>query len=80
MRFGEELSEDEMNALLEEQGKLQDAIDSCGGWELDRKLDIAADALRLPPGMLKSPIYLVEKKTSRAVSLTLVRTGYASAG
>ena len=49
MRFGEELSEDEMNALLEEQGKLQDAIDSYGGWELDRKLDIAADALRLPP-------------------------------
>ena len=49
MRFGEELSEDEINALLEEQGKLQDAIDSCGGWELDRKLDIAADALRLPP-------------------------------
>ena len=49
MRFGEELNEDEMNALLEEQGKLQDAIDSCGGWELDRKLDIAADALRLPP-------------------------------
>ena len=49
MRFGEELSEDEMNTLLEEQGKLQDAIDSCGGWELDRKLDIAADALRLPP-------------------------------
>ena len=49
MRFSEEVSEDEMNALLEEQGKLQDAIDSCGGWELDRKLDIAADALRLPP-------------------------------
>ena len=49
MRFGEELNDDEMNALLEEQGKLQDAIDSCGGWELDRKLDIAADALRLPP-------------------------------
>ena len=49
MRFGEELNDDEMNALLEEQGKLQDSIDSCGGWELDRKLDIAADALRLPP-------------------------------
>ena len=49
MRFCEELNDDEMNALLEEQGKLQDAIDSCGGWELDRKLDIAADALRLPP-------------------------------
>ena len=49
MSFGEELNDDEMNALLKEQGKLQDAIDSCGGWELDRKLDIAADALRLPP-------------------------------
>ena len=48
MSFGEELNDDEMNALLEEQGKLQDSIDSCGGWELDRKLDIAADALRLP--------------------------------
>ncbi len=49
MRFGESLTDGEMNALLEEQGKLQDAIDACGGWELDRKLDIAADALRLPP-------------------------------
>jgi ATP-binding cassette ChvD family protein len=38
-----------MNALLEEQGKLQDSIDSVGAWELDRKLEIAADALRLPP-------------------------------
>ena len=49
MRFGETITDDEMNALLEEQGKLQDKIDACGGWELDRKLDIAADALRLPP-------------------------------
>ena len=38
-----------MNKLLEEQAKLQDAIDSVGGWELERKLEIAADALRLPP-------------------------------
>ena len=38
-----------MNALLEEQAKLQDAIDASGGWELERKLEIAADALRLPP-------------------------------
>mgnify|MGYP001823527477 FL=1 len=37
-----------MNALLEEQGRLQDAIDAAGAWELERKLDIAADALRLP--------------------------------
>jgi len=49
MQFAEPMSDDEMNALLEEQGKLQDAIDSAGAWELDRKLEIAADALRLPP-------------------------------
>ena len=49
MRFAEPMDDDEMNALLEEQGKLQDSIDTAGGWELDRKLDVAADALRLPP-------------------------------
>lgn len=49
MRFAEPMSDDEMNALLEEQGKLQDAIDAAGAWELERKLEIAADALRLPP-------------------------------
>jgi energy-dependent translational throttle protein EttA len=48
-RFAEPLEDDEMNRLLEEQGKLQDAIDAAGGWEIERKLDIAADALRLPP-------------------------------
>ena len=49
MAFAEPMSDDEMNALLEEQGKLQDAIDTAGAWELDRKLEISADALRLPP-------------------------------
>ncbi len=49
MKFGEPLSDDEMNALLEEQANLQDKIDSAGLWELDRKLEVAADALRLPP-------------------------------
>ncbi|MEJ2179009.1 MAG: energy-dependent translational throttle protein EttA [Gammaproteobacteria bacterium] len=49
MKFAEPMSDDEMNALLEEQGKLQDAIDAANGWELERTLDIAADALRLPP-------------------------------
>ena len=44
-----ELDSDEMNKLLEEQATLQDAIDAVGGWELERKLEIAADALRLPP-------------------------------
>jgi ATP-binding cassette ChvD family protein len=48
-QFAEPMSDDEMSTLLEEQGKLQDAIDTAGAWELDRKLEIAADALRLPP-------------------------------
>src|SRR6187397_1455339 len=48
-RFAEPMDDDEMNKLLEEQAKLQDAIDAVGGWELERKLEIAADALRLPP-------------------------------
>ena len=48
-KFAEPMSDDEMNALLEEQGKLQDSIDAAGAWELERKLEIAADALRLPP-------------------------------
>ena len=48
-RFAEPMEDDEMTALLEEQGRLQDEIDAVGGWEIERKLDIAADALRLPP-------------------------------
>ncbi|MBT6959596.1 MAG: energy-dependent translational throttle protein EttA [Rhodospirillaceae bacterium] len=48
-RFGEELTDDEMNALIEEQGELQTKIDAIGAWEIERKLEIAADALRLPP-------------------------------
>ncbi len=48
-RFAEPMDDEEMTKLLEEQGKLQDQIDSAGGWELERKLDVAADALRLPP-------------------------------
>jgi ATP-binding cassette ChvD family protein len=49
MKFAEPMSDDEMNDLLEEQGKLQDAIDAANGWELERTLEIASDALRLPP-------------------------------
>jgi energy-dependent translational throttle protein EttA len=48
-QFAEPMSDDQMNALLARQGQLQDAIDAAGGWELERKLEIAADALRLPP-------------------------------
>ncbi len=48
-KFAEPMDDDSMNALLAEQGELQDAIDAAGGWDYERKLDIAADALRLPP-------------------------------
>ncbi|MGW8183177.1 MAG: ATP-binding cassette domain-containing protein, partial [Burkholderiales bacterium] len=48
-RFAEPLEDEEMNKLLEEQGELQGKIDASNGWELDRKLEVAADALRLPP-------------------------------
>jgi ATP-binding cassette ChvD family protein len=47
-KFAEPMDDEQMNKLLEEQAKLQDAIDAVGGWELERKLEIAADALRLP--------------------------------
>jgi len=49
-RFAEPLDDDAMEALLAEQGQLQDRIDAAGAWELDRTLEIAMDALRLPPG------------------------------
>ena len=48
-RFAEELSPEEMDKLLAEQARVQDAIDACNAWELDRTLEIAMDALRLPP-------------------------------
>ena len=47
-RFAEELTEAEMNKLIDEQGKLQDKIDAVNGWDLDRTIEIAMDALRLP--------------------------------
>jgi ATP-binding cassette ChvD family protein len=49
-KFAEELDEDEMNELIAEQGELQEKIDHVNGWELDRTIEIAMDALRCPPG------------------------------
>ena len=48
-RFAEPLNEEEMNELLEKQGTLQNEIDAVDGWQIERTLEIAADALRLPP-------------------------------
>jgi energy-dependent translational throttle protein EttA len=49
-RFAEDLSPEEMEALIAEQGDLQEKIDQAGAWELDRTVEIAMDALRCPPG------------------------------
>jgi ATP-binding cassette ChvD family protein len=50
LAFAEVTSDEQMNALIEEQAKLQDRIDAAGAWELDRRIEIAMDALRLPAG------------------------------
>ncbi|MCC6743713.1 MAG: energy-dependent translational throttle protein EttA, partial [Acidobacteria bacterium] len=49
-RLGEPMDADEMTAVLDEQASVQDAIEAADGWDLDRRLEIAMDALRLPPG------------------------------
>ena len=49
-RFAEPMEDEEMTRLLEKQGNLQERIDALGLWELDHKIDLAMDALRLPPG------------------------------
>lgn len=48
-QFAEPMDDEAMNALLAEQAELQDKIDAAGGWEIDHTLEVAADALRLPP-------------------------------
>jgi len=49
-KFAEPMEDDEMNALIERQGELQEKIDAVDGWELERTVEIAMDALRCPPG------------------------------
>jgi ATP-binding cassette ChvD family protein len=49
-RFAEPMDEDEMQRLLDRQARVQDRIDAAGAWEIDHKVDMAMDALRLPPG------------------------------
>ena len=49
MKLGEDLSPEEMDKVLEEQGRLQDRIDAVNAWDIDSQLDLAMDALRCPP-------------------------------
>jgi len=67
MKFAEEMSEDEMNALLAEQAELQERIDAANGWDLDRTIDIALDALRCPPA--ESPVTNLSGGERRRVAL-----------
>jgi len=49
-KFAEPMGDDEMNALMEKQGRVQERIDHAGAWDLDNRIDVAMDALRCPPG------------------------------
>ena len=49
-KFSEPMSDDEMNKLIERQGKVQEKLDALDAWDLDSRLDMAMDALRCPPG------------------------------
>ena len=65
--FGEEMSDDKMNELLAEQAELQEKIDAEDGWELDRRIEIALDALRCPPP--DSPVTKLSGGERRRVAL-----------
>ncbi len=69
-RFAEPLADEEMAQLLTEQGELQDAIEAADGWEVERKLEIAAQALRLPPW--DAPIGTLSGGERRRVALCRV--------
>ncbi|MDY0326418.1 MAG: energy-dependent translational throttle protein EttA, partial [Candidatus Cloacimonadaceae bacterium] len=67
MRFMEDLSDDEMNALLAEQGEVQDKLEAQNAWDLDSRLELAMDALRCPPANL--PIKVISGGERRRVAL-----------
>ncbi|HEX7957667.1 MAG TPA: energy-dependent translational throttle protein EttA [Pyrinomonadaceae bacterium] len=66
-RFGEEMSEDDMNKLLERQGEVQERLDALDAWDLDSRLEMAMDALRCPPG--ETPVKVLSGGERRRVAL-----------
>ena len=66
-KFSEPMSEDQMAALLEKQGQVQDKLDAAGAWDLDSRLELAMDALRCPPG--ETPITVLSGGELRRVAL-----------
>ncbi len=67
MKFGEEMTDDEMNALLERQGEVQEKLDAADAWDLDSRLEMAMDALRCPPP--DAPIKKLSGGEKRRVAL-----------
>ncbi len=67
MKFGEEMSDEEMDALMERQGEVQERLESLDAWELDSRLELAMDALRCPPG--DSPVKVLSGGEKRRVAL-----------
>lgn len=68
LKFGEPMSDDEMNDLIEKQGKLQDKLDHINAWDLDSRLELAMDALRCPPGDMS--VSIISGGERRRVALT----------
>ncbi|MEM7335816.1 MAG: energy-dependent translational throttle protein EttA [Chloroflexota bacterium] len=68
MKFGEPMSDDEMNDLIEEQGKLQDKLDAMNAWDLDSRLELAMEAMRCPPGDMS--VSVISGGERRRVALT----------
>jgi energy-dependent translational throttle protein EttA len=66
-KFAEPMDDDEMNKLLERQGKIQDKLDAVGAWDLDSRLEMAMDALRCPPG--DTPVEILSGGERRRVAL-----------
>ena len=69
VRMGEPIDADEMDKLLAEMGELQEQLDACNGWEIDRLMDIASDALVLPPD--DTPADVLSGGERRRVSLAM---------
>jgi len=67
VKFGEPMSDDEMNALLERQGNVQERLDAANAWDLDSRLEMAMDALRCPPP--ETPIRVLSGGELRRVAL-----------
>jgi ATP-binding cassette ChvD family protein len=67
LKFGEEMSEEEMSKLLERQGTVQEQLDAADAWDLDSRLEMAMDALRCPPG--ETPVRVLSGGEKRRVAL-----------